>query len=339
MLKSKSIIPHDRPVYREVIPQALKIAWKNPLFWLIALFVGILNTGSSLDAFWKLFTTIQTQGTDLFIGQTIVQIWSVANQGGFSAVPFFQGLLAITILSVIMLAVGAFACVCQSALVHVIGNHKDGTPAKLKAGLRVGARALVPIAVLNLIIMLSIWVVRFLVSFPLSIVIGRDDILHLAVYLVSFVIFVALALVLGIIQIYAVNAMILQGASLAQAFQRAWLILKEHWLVTVETAALQAVVVILTFAAAVIAIMVLSLPPSVMYILSILNGNFALFQISIGVMIGLVLLFVAIYTGFIVTFQYALWTLMFRKMGEGGIAAKLHRMFRAVTRDTRVPQS
>ncbi|MHB8831462.1 MAG: hypothetical protein ACYC44_05115 [Patescibacteria group bacterium] len=339
MLKSKSNIHHDRPVYREVIPQALKIAWKHPHYWVLGIFAAVLNSGSALDACWKFFNAIQNQGSELFIGDVAVKIWQVGTGGGFSALPFFQALLALFALCVIILAVAAFSCISQGALVHNIGSWKDGVGARLKVALKVGSRALVPIAVLNLIILAAVWLTRFFVSLPLALILGRNNGVFVAVYLVSFIVFFALALVLSILQVYALNAMILQGAPLAQAFGRAWLVFKQHWLVTIETALLQAVVVLLSTIVALVIFMFLCLPPAILYILAIFRQNFALFQLSSGVFIGLTFLFLAMFTGFTVTFQYALWTLMFRKFGEGGVVAKIHRIFRFVTHRTKVPQS
>jgi len=101
MLKRKSIIPHDRPVYREVIPQALKISWRNPLLWIFGIFAAVLNTGGSLDVIWKFWDSVRTQGSDLFIGDLAVNIWQTAFMGGFSALPFMQALLALVVLTVI----------------------------------------------------------------------------------------------------------------------------------------------------------------------------------------------------------------------------------------------
>ncbi|MFA6099819.1 MAG: hypothetical protein WC750_02960 [Patescibacteria group bacterium] len=340
MLKSKSIIPHDRPVYREVIPQALKTAWRNPVLWIFGIFAAVLNTGGSLDACWKFFNTIQNQGNELFIGDTAVKIWNVGTYGGFHFLPFFQAILALLALSLILLAVAGFACVSQGVLVQSIGGAwKADTRGKLKAALTVSGRALVPIAILNALIIVSVWLARFLVSLPLAIALGKNSTLFTAIYLVSFVVFFALAIVLSVIQIYALNAMILQGASLSEAFHRAWLVLKEHWLVTLETAILQACVILILTILALVALLILCFLPAIFYVMAIFRNNFTLFQISTGMFVGIAALAIIFFTGFTVTFQYALWTLMFRKLGEGGVVPKLHRFIRFVTRQTHVPQS
>lgn len=339
MLKSKSIIPHDRPVYREVLPQALKIAWRNPLLWIFGIFAAILNSGGALDACWKFFNSIQNNGSEIFIGQTAVQIWKVGWIGGFHLLPFFQALLAVVSLTVIFLAVLAFACISQGVIIQSVSSGKDGSLGRIKKALTVSGRALLPIAVLNIIIVASIWLTRFLVSLPLAMVLGNESGLRLAIYLVSFIVFFVLAFFLSILQIYALNAMMSQGASLAQSFSRAWLVMKQHWLVTIETAILQAVAILVATIAALIVLMIMIFPPAVLYVLALFRQNFALFQLSSGVFVAITTIFLVVFTGFTVTFQYALWTLMYRKFGEGGVLPKLHRLFRFATNNTKVPQS
>jgi hypothetical protein len=339
MFKRKSFIPHDRPVYREVLPKALKAAWRHPQYWIVGIFAAFLNSGSMLDVGWKFWNAIQQQGSDIFIGHAAVQIWGTASIGGFHWLPFFQATLALLTLFVILVAVLAFSCVCQGAMVHAMGSWKDGWVERFRQSLHVGAKALVPIAALNIIVVASIWVARFFVSLPLAIALGRSNGLYMAVYLVSFIVFFVLAVFMSILQIYALNAMILQGASLAQAFKRAWLTLKEHWLVTLETALLQALIVILLFVASMIALMVLVFPSAILYVLAVLQNNLWLFQVSLGIFFGIIIIFILVLTGFTVTFHYALWAMMYRKLGEGGVTAKIHRLYRLVTRQTKVPQS
>jgi len=341
MLKSKSIFPHDRPVYREVIPQALGIAWKNPLLWLFGIFAAILNTSGSVDVCWKFFNSIQTQGTDMFVGDATMRLWltAQATTAGSTWLPYLQGILALVFFFVVIIAFIVSSCVSQGALVSAIGNWKIGKRDGFKNTLMIGAHALFPILVLNIMIIVSIWIARFFVSLPLAMALGRQHPAYMAVYIVSFIVFFLLAMVLSIMQVYALNAMILQGATLAQAFSRAWLVFKQHWLVTLETAILQAIVVTLIGMAATIFGAILCLPSVILYLLALANANVLLFQISLGIFAAVLIIFLLVVLGFTVTFQFAIWTLMFRRFGEGGVVPKLHRLFRSAFNRTKVPQS
>ena len=43
----------------------------------------------------------------------------------------------------------------------------------------------------------------------------------------------------------------------------------------------------------------------------------------------LAIVLLAVSVGFVANFQYAVWALMFKKFGEGGVVPKLHRLIRA----------
>jgi len=53
-----------------------------------------------------------------------------------------------------------------------------------------------------------------------------------------------------------------------------------------------------------------------------------MFQVSLGIFFGVTLLLALFTAGFSVAFQYATWTMMFHKFGEGVAMPKLHRIFK-----------
>jgi hypothetical protein len=329
MLKKKTFIPHDKPVFREVIPHALRFAWTHPTHWVLGIFAGILFSGGALDIFWKFWNAVQNQGNEIFVGNTFSQIWYAA-QASSTAIPWFgyiKGLLALVFIFVIIIAAIAFSCTCQGALVNAIGTFKVRKNKSLRTALTVGSRAMVPIAVLNFMLLIFIWLARFGVSFPLAIAIGNDSPLFAAVYIVSFIVFTVLTLGLGVLQIYALNAIILQKATLAQSLERGWKLIKEHWLVTIETIIVQSLVIIVFTMVAAIAGIILTFPATILFVFGFINGNVLIFQLSLGIFFAVMLLFALFTTGFVVAFQYATWTMMFHKFGEGGVTPKLHRLF------------
>jgi len=343
MLKSKSFIPHDRPIYREVIPHALTFAWKHPLFWFLGLFAAVFNTSGALDVFWKFWNAVQSQGTDLFVGHAALKIWYAAQAGGTAGInwlPFARGLVGVLMFFVIFVAIAAFSFIAQGALVYAIGGWTmGGRKALLKKSLTVGAKAAVPIAVLNILLVVFVWIARFGASLPLAMALGRDSGVFAAVYVVSFIVFTVVAILFSIMQVYALNAMVMQGANLAKAMARAWKVVREHWLVTLETAILQSLVIVILGIGATLVLTLLCLPPILLFSFAVMSANSLLMEISVGVLTAIVFLATLAFAGFAVTFQYSTWTMVFRKFGEGGVAPKLHRLFRSLTGNTKVPQS
>ncbi|MFA6446722.1 MAG: hypothetical protein WCW31_00505 [Patescibacteria group bacterium] len=340
MLKTKSLLPHDKPVYREIIPHALKTAWKNPLFWLFGVFAAILNTGGSLDVVWKFWSSVQTQGSNMFVGDSTARLWNASQiaQNGLNWLHISQGIVVILFFLILVLAFAAASCIAQGALVYNVGGMKLLKKTSFKQILSIGAKAIIPIAILDIIVIIAVWLARFAISLPLSFVLGKNSTLMMVLYVITFIIFFVVAVGISIMQIYALNAMILQGATLVQAFKRAWEVIIEHWLVTLETAILQGLVVFAIGAVAAIIGIILTIPFMALYMLSIVNNNLLLFNLTIGCYLVIFVLYSLVLLGFVVTFQYSIWAQMFKKFGEGGVVPKLHRLVRALTNRTSVPQ-
>ncbi len=330
MLKKKTIIPHDKPVFREIIPQALRFAWTHPTHWVLGIFAAILFSGGALDIFWKFWDSIQTQSNVIYLSNSIQRFWYAAGTASGPAdwMVYAKALGAIAIFLVIVFTFLGFSCICQGALVHAIGTYKKNKKKSLKQALTIGSRAIFPIAILNIILIAFIWIARFGVSFPLAIALGDSSPLFTAVYIVSFTVFAVLTLGLGVLQIYALNAIILQGATLAKALERGWKIIREHWLVTLETIVVQSLVILVLLMAITVAGIILTFPATILFYYAFINSNVLMFQVSLGILLAVMLLLALFTTGFSVAFQYATWTMMFHKFGEGGAIPKLHRIIR-----------
>ena len=330
MLKKKTFIPNDKPVFREVIPHALRFAWTHPTHWVLGIFAAILFSGGALDIFWKFWSSIQSQGNLIFLGSSMDRLWYAA-QVSSTTIPWFgyvKGILAIVFFLVIAFAVLAFSCTSQGALVHAIGTYKEKKKKSLKTALTIGSRAIFPIAVLNLMLIIFIWIARFGVSFPLAIALGKDSPMFSAVYIVSFIVFATLTLGLGELQIYALNSLILHKSTLAQALERGWKLMREHWLVTIETIIVQSFVILIMTLVVALAGIILTFPATILFVFAFLNGNMLMFQFSLGIFFAVTLLLGLFAAGFTVAFQYATWTMMFHKFGEGVAMPKLHRLFK-----------
>jgi hypothetical protein len=332
MLKKKKFIPHDKPIFREVIPQALKFAWTHPSHWVLGIFAAVLFSGGALDIFLKFWNAVQKQGNEIFIGNTISNLWRAAEFSSVSVpwIMYIKAVLAIAFFLIIIAAIVMFSCACQGALVHAIGTYKTNKQKSLKSALHVGGKAIIPIAVLNLIFIFIIWIARFGVSYPLSLLLGNDSVLFTVIYILAFMIFAALILGLGVLQIYALNAIILQDAPLAAALERGWKMIREHWLVTIETIIVQSVTIIALAAVAAIVALILTFPAIVLFVFSYISLSINMFYFSIILFFIITISFALFTTGFTVAFQYATWTMMYHKFGEGGVVPKIHRIFKTL---------
>jgi hypothetical protein len=325
----------DASVYREVIKQAFHAAWHDRHLWPLAFVASFIFSAGVYDILWKGFDTVSTSGPSLAEkGQIVASIGTgfvlAANRAG-SYLNIIFGLQLVLIIAILVVAVLAFACICQGGLVYALGARRRGEPAGLLMSLRVGGRAFWPVAALNAVALSFLWILRFLVAIPLAINLASGGGTHWVLYLLSFIVFSGLQIVITIVQIFALNALILQGATAAQALARAYELFKRHWIVTLETAVLQALIA-MTFVIAFVGFAFVAIIPIVMAIItSAALDSAGLYYLATGVGVGL--LFLAFCTGiaFLTHFQYATWTYLYRRIGEGGAVAKLHRIYRQLT--------
>ena len=324
--------PSHESVYRPIIREAFRVAWAEKHYWPVAIFAGILMTGSIYDVIWKSLNVLAPQagiiGTVAVFSSRASATWAE-----LSAANLVIGGLQVLVITLFGIVIGfallAASVIAQSALVFSIGMKRNGEQHRIQTALNVGARALWPVLALNLIAIAVMFASRAVISIALSFLLAYGDAFTFLAYLIAFILFTVIGGATVIIEILALNAMILQGATLAQAIERGVLLLKRNWVVAVETAAFLflisfgafilffAVSMILTFMS-IIFVLVAFMAKTAL----IASAVFTCYLITIAALI-------LIFFGFTVHVHYAAWTLLYRRLGEGGVVPKLHRMIRS----------
>lgn len=328
------------PVYRPVLKEALNMSWRSPRLWPLALGAGILLTGSVYDVAWRMMNALAPQASlSAFLGvfwSRATNSWSQFSLGEtiFGGVQVFQITALFTILG---FAIAGLSVICQGALVFAVGNNRIGKQPTMRELLAVGARSFWPVLVLNIMSLAVLLATRALFAISLSVAADSGKAGPYFLSILAFITFTVIAAAAAIIQIFALNAMILQGATLAQALVRGARILERHWVVAVETAVILFVAALVSSAAVLIANIALGLPLFFLLLaVTALGPPFLLTMMFVTsiVLFGLVLLAVG---GWLIVFQYSSWTLLYRRVGEGGALPKLHRWVRSITHDTHIP--
>jgi len=214
-----------------------------------------------------------------------------------------------------------------------------GEKTDFRKALGIGARAFWPIATLNVMTLLAFAAIRFVVAAFMDYALTADTLAAGLLFVLAFVLFVGLAFIITIMQIFALNAMILQGASVADAILRGYVQFKRHWIVSVETALILAVVAIALNAVLTYLVFLAGMP----FLLAMVTA--AVIQSPVlyfGAMVLALLVMLAVFataTAMLSQLQYATWTFLYRKIGEGGVVPKIHRMVRTLFGHYSVPQS
>lgn len=333
---------HRGPLYRQIVAQAFHTAWHDRRYWILAIFAGILVTAGSYDVLWNAVMNISRQGQFIAITAGAAFIETVASTGatGFHRViSVIGGIEILMFLALIIVFVAALSCIAQGALVFALGARIRGKTPTLKEAFKVGSHAMWPVIVLNLMTLALVWVLRFFVSLPLFLALEFTTATTYLTYLVSFVVFVPLVFLIATLQIFALNAVILQGAHLSEAIRRGYLMIKEHWIVVLETAVLQIALSLVVWFVFVVTLLVAFLPLLFLIFASALASSQSLlaFSMIVGSIVFVVGLIAA--AAFTIQLQYATWTYLYRRLGEGGVVPKLHRIFRGLFGFFKIPQA
>ncbi len=331
--------PKHEAVYRVIIHKALLTAWQQKKLWPLSFLASLLLTAGVYDHLLKVLQF--GNGTQPFSwgrgGMGLADFTATAFQNVNNilfAISALQWVLAVAIIAAAALIA---SCVAQGALVYSIGTEHVGPKFELKRSLMIGARAFWPIAALNAIILLTIVVFRFLANLPVALTYGSN--LSYALYIIAFILFTTLTFILAIIQIFALNAMVLQGASVADGLIRGYEMFKRHWLVTIETAIILIALAIFGFVVFNYAIIIAQFPLMLLVLLAGAMQSRLLFYA--GMAIGLIIVALAhlFFIAFISQLQYATWTHLYLRLGEGGVMPKLHRVIRSLSGRFSVPKN
>lgn len=326
---SRLLQRRDAPVYRDVLSYAFHAAWKDRRYWPLAFLSSFLLTAGSYDVLWKAVLSIQQQSAALVSPTNQLRIDAIFRSS--------YGLQAILMIAILFIAVAALSAVAQGGLVYALGGVRRGKRPTLRQAFRAGANAFWPIAALNALMVATLWILRFFITLPLFFALQHTTFITWILYVVSFPVFIALSFVVSIVHIFALNAMVLQGAPVAEAVARGYDIFKKHWVIALETTGL---LLLIAFAASLAAIGIFFLLMIPFFGAAIFAGALhsnALLAATLGVLFAFFLCTLFVLASSVIQFQYAAWTYLYRRLGEGGAVPKLHRWIRALSGSTAVP--
>ena len=331
----------NNSVYTGVIVDALSTAWRFKRYWLLAFFATALFTGGAMDVMFRTlddvpskaasFTTASQTGSLLLSG---LKRFPLTPDGLINTV---SGLQAIFALTLVILTILAFAVACQAGLVYAIGAVQRGSKPSLAEALRVGGSAFWPVTALNVIIHGSLWIVRFLTAIVVSMAIqGEASGIKQGATIFIFSLTFLFTYVANIVHVFSLNAMMLQGAHIREAIQRSLKLLQKHWLITLETAFLLIVIDLAVLFLVFGVYFMLALPfVTIMFTAAMFQSNSMFYA---GLFMGLIAFLGLIFSagGFTTQLKYAVWTYLYRRLGEGGAFAKIHRLARQLVRSNKV---
>jgi hypothetical protein len=142
-------------------------------------------------------------------------------------------------------------------------------------------------------------------------------------YLAAFVLFTAIAILASIVQIFASNAVVVDGDDAVPALRRAWTVLRHHWLISLEMTVVLFLVVLFATIAASIAAAIVAVPFIFLILLSSAVGaeSAVIWLMTVAAVVALLALIA--FGSFLTTFQSAAWTLLWHDIRKKKHGAQL----------------
>ncbi|OHA56293.1 MAG: hypothetical protein A2588_02735 [Candidatus Veblenbacteria bacterium RIFOXYD1_FULL_43_11] len=312
-------------IYRDIIKSAWHILWHYAWLWPFGLFAAFLGNGGEYGSVVSAVDKVSQQG-DLLAGirQAILN---------HRLIDFFQGIkqaidsapaqiiTTLFLMLVVVLGVIWIIIVSQAALIKASSNINENTPVTFNNAAIEGNQHFWPILLLNILSRFVIWLLLAVTILPFLIsYLARGGGAEFDSYIIiSFLIFVPLAVIISFIIKYAVIAVVLEKQSWWPALVKAINLFFRNWLVSLEMAAILFVINYI------LSIVVYSLIAN-----SLLSAPlvFALRGINLATVLKFlpqILLLMAVGAWF-GTFQYAAWTILYRRLVSGQIMPKLIRL-------------
>lgn len=319
-------------IYRYILKQAWTITWQYRWLWIFGLFAAVLGNGGVFNILINNITSIQNQGV------LITDLNSVFTQGGSGAlvasfIELFNNLNFVSILVLLLiLALAIFilylAITTQAGLVSGAFRLYKNQAVNLKESWQRGLKKFWPVLWLNVLGKASIYILLVALGLPFFFlyVSTQNLIWQWILLIISFMIFVPVAIIISFLIQYAVIFIVIKNSEFKMSLREAWELFKNNWIVSIEMAFILFIINILAGLGLLIGIFFVTLPFLIIGFISVslaINGLFWLAIILGGIILILALF---LFGAVLATFQTTVWVIFFTRLTEGIIIPKILRL-------------
>ncbi len=319
-------------VYRPIIKEAFKISWRNKFLWFFGLFAALIGSGGAYNLGAGNLGKVETYGIWLSDFKAFLLNWQFNLKGfslsevwtNFGISGLFFMLAGILILVFLLwLAVSA-----QAGLAYGSGEIVNGRKTNFQAVFKRGTEKFWQVLLLNIIFNFGLLVVLIIFALPFFILYmsATDDSLwQTMLILVSFVVWVPLAVVFSIIIRYALIYCVNKGEKLGEALSKGVELFGKHWIVSLEVGLILFFLNLITGLAMAILMVFVALPFVLLGAIAVQlsSATFFWLVVILGVLTFVALLFVygAVWNVFVMT----VWVLLFERITKGVVYSKILR--------------
>ena len=319
--------------YRALLQQAWKVTWNYKPLWLFGVFASIAAASGSFE-YQILVNNFQNGalessyyhlGMFLLVLKTIGSfILGLINLFSYSILDIINTLTVLIITGTILVSFIWLSITSQGALVlnakRLLSSKKKLNNPDIREGFSQGNKYFWQILSFNVLAKFAIAFILFLISLPLVFLVSKASGLMAALYTLSFIVFVPLAVAASLILKYAIAYLVLEDESFGSALKKSWRLFIQNWLVSIEMG------IILFLISFLVGFILLALMSIFIFPYFIFALNYGLGWLIITLaLISLFLLIIS--SAMLSTFQISAWTGLFLDLKNNRGLAKLERLF------------
>lgn len=317
-------------LYRRAIVEALKITWRHKHFWLFGFFAAFAGYGSITEVMVRAHDDLAQLVPLLAVTRS--PFWLLPGAATFKALIALSPYPALTVILLALLVLACtvvFAWIVYTAVAALVaGTHQvaRGGDLDFGGGLKLGAARFWPVFAANLLAKVGVALALVLTGGNLLAALSdRAPVIGSVVYFLSFILFVALAMIVSVVAVYATNYAVEDKCDLETAVVRGWRLFVRHWLASIETA-------VALLAVSLIAVVLLIVLFAVLAVPFIALGALAYALGTPGFASGLILLFITgsifliiAFGSALTVFRVAAWSLLWNELAGQGFRPAIVR--------------
>lgn len=321
-------------LYRNILKQSFKIAWRKKYLWFFGLFAIILTSNDAefeiLNRFFKsndsgLFSPLEA------ISSAGVLSWQGLNNA-FSLlktdpISLLASILVLVIIVLLIIFIVWLMIISQSALVKNTSLVIAGKENNIQSGVETGLRNFWQVFGFNVLNKLAIAIAAAIISLPVTLgLFSGQAVISVSLFILIFLVLVPVSLSISLIIKYAIAFRVIKGFSFIESIRRSWVLFWNNWLVSLEMAITLFVINFFASIAIIIAVLMLVWPFFLLsYLAALISAGTLLFIQILSV--AIIFVFVVACGSFLAVFQVSSWTGLFLELINRGATSKLARTF------------
>lgn len=309
------------PTYRQTLGYAWEAVWHNKILWILGLlsvFLGQLGFSDIFGKVWSMFDASSLAGDNISILSTFhvsipVGIWNI---------------LGIVWLAIICISIGVMviflAVTSQGALILYAAEwFKTRKHKELDKSWHNSIKHFWSIFLVNLVRQLVL--LAFLVAFVFvsKYFFNSESWVQGFIFALLAVLALVISLFLSVFSVYTLCYVVLDGKGLAISIKKAWTLLHNHFLVSLEVGVALMLLNLLLVAVIIGGSFFAFLPAAFIWIAAGISNSVSLAVVGLIFGIFLVSLFIALVAGLFNAFTTSAWVFLFIKMHKEGISSRL----------------